>query len=427
MDATEATDLLLRLEAQSADPDRVALAPPPGADGAWLARQLKGRQTARIKLPGWWAEPRIAYPPSANLAQASAEATARYKAALLQGRTVADLCGGIGVDAWFAYPGTASYLFNEPDAALLALAQHNLGLLPAGPPLAFASQPAEAFTPEALAPYQVIYLDPSRRTQGGSRAWSWAQMQPDLTQMPWLWQRAGQVLLKLSPGQDFTEVERHLPPVAAWHVLSIGNEVKELLAWIEVPATLGRSSGANTTSTKHPPSPVEGDRGLGGEGVRPPSDADKIVVPAPRHVVELQTGQAYTYEPGRPAPPLAHVALAPGQYLHEPAAALLKAAAHDAYAAQAGVAAKLHPHTHIYVGAAPLPGWFGKIYRVEARLTPQAKALQALGPCQVSARNFGGQEPDTLRKKYGLRAGAAAHLYFMQDADGFAVAQVRRV
>ena len=119
-------------------------------------------------------------------------------------------------------------------------------------------------------------------------------------------------------------------------------------------------------------------------------------------------------------------AAGPGLFLHEPAAALLKAAAQDAYAAQAGATAKLHPNTHLYLAPVPIMDWFGRVYAIEARLPPDAKALAAAGPCQISARNFG-LEPEAIRKKYKLPAGDAAHLYFMRDAEGYAALQIERV
>ena len=373
-------------EAQGLEPDRAALKPPPGVDGPWLARQLKGRQTARTKIPAWYAQVQIEYPPSANLGQASSEATARYKAELLAGKTVADLCGGTGVDAWFIRKRASGYLFNEPEEGLRAIAEHNLNL-GAGAQVRFEGRPAEAFLPEELADYEVLYLDPSRRQAGGGRAWNWAAMQPDLTQMPWLWTGRWTVLIKLSPGQDFTEVERHMPPGVTWHVLSVGNEVKELLAvW-------------------KPDTPQAGFR----------------------QVVELEgEGASFTYNPAQPTEKSPHQAAQSGQYLLEPAAGLLKAAAQDAYASAQAVAGKLHPNTHLYVADAVPQHWFGRVYQIQERLPLEAAALQAVGPCQISARNFG-LEPEAILKKYKLKYGDKAHLYFVQDVEGFAALRIVRI
>jgi hypothetical protein len=112
--------------------------------------------------------------------------------------------------------------------------------------------------------------------------------------------------------------------------------------------------------------------------------------------------------------------------VHEPAAGLLKAAAQDAYATTQGAAAKLHANTHLYLSTAPLAGWQGKVYAITARVAIDTKALQAVGPCQISARNFGA-EPEAIRKKFKLKAGAAAHLFFVQDVEGYAALLVKRV
>lgn len=373
-------------EAQGLEPDKAALKPPKGVDGPWLARQLKGRQTARIKVPSWYGLVRIEYPPSANLGQASSEATARYKAGLLAGKAVADLCGGTGVDAWFIRQTAVGYLFNEPDEGLRVIAEHNLAL-GEGAPVRFGGRFAEDVLPEELVAYDVLYLDPSRRQAGGGRAWNWASMQPDLTKMPWLWSGRWTVLIKLSPGQDFTEVERHMPAGVAWHVLSVGNEVKELLAvW----------------------KPDLPEAGL-------------------RKVVELEDEQAsLLYDPAKPVEKMPLVAARAGQYLLEPAAGLLKAAAQDAYAVGQGVSGKLHPNTHLYLADAAPERWFGRVYRIEERLPLEAAALQAAGPCQISARNFG-LEPEAILKKYKLKYGDKAHLYFVQDVRGFTALRILRI
>ncbi|MGB5509557.1 MAG: hypothetical protein WBM95_11725, partial [Robiginitalea sp.] len=66
------------------DPLAVSLgkSPFPGVSPGELAGQLSGRKKARTKLPFWYGQPGIYYPPLLNLEQASSERTGRYKASL---------------------------------------------------------------------------------------------------------------------------------------------------------------------------------------------------------------------------------------------------------------------------------------------------------------------------------------------------------
>src|SRR5204863_5573148 len=103
---------------------------PRNLPAAVIAQQISGRQKAKTKLLHWYNNPDIVYPPGINLEQCSSEATATFKAGLIQhlirkpGRG-ADLTGGFGVDAWYLSLESGHIDFVEPDADLIALAQHN--------------------------------------------------------------------------------------------------------------------------------------------------------------------------------------------------------------------------------------------------------------------------------------------------------------
>ena len=60
-----------------------------GEDMPFLMAQVAGRQTAEKKIPSWYRNRELLYPQHISLEQASSEATARYKASLIEGaRTV---------------------------------------------------------------------------------------------------------------------------------------------------------------------------------------------------------------------------------------------------------------------------------------------------------------------------------------------------
>jgi hypothetical protein len=73
----------------------------PDVDMAAAVTQIAGRQVAARKIPSWYPVSALWYPPHLSMEQCSSEATALYKASLLEGDTFADLTGGFGIDCSF--------------------------------------------------------------------------------------------------------------------------------------------------------------------------------------------------------------------------------------------------------------------------------------------------------------------------------------
>ena len=81
------------------------------------------------KLPTWFQNKVIFYPPKLNLEQTSSEITAKYKATIFKGAAMADLTGGFGVDSLYFSKQFNAVTHFEKDTHLSAIAQHNFNQL----------------------------------------------------------------------------------------------------------------------------------------------------------------------------------------------------------------------------------------------------------------------------------------------------------
>ena len=105
----------------------------PDVDMAAAVTQIAGRQVAARKIPSWYPVSALWYPPHLSMEQCSSEATALYKASLLEGDTFADLTGGFGIDCSFISRNFKQADYVERQSGLCELALHNfplLGLVP---------------------------------------------------------------------------------------------------------------------------------------------------------------------------------------------------------------------------------------------------------------------------------------------------------
>lgn len=211
-----------------------------GYPAAFLAEQIRARQRQKKRLPGLCADSRIIFPPSINLEQCSSEATARIKCELLQewnngepGNHLTDLSTGFGVDA-VAFSGFFRRLsLVEPDEALLAVCAHNFRLI-GKCPVDFHNSTALEFLRSEAPSGDWFYVDPSRR-KNGRRVYDLADSEPDLKEiLPHIFQRnpEADVLVKVSPMADITQLLRTVSGIVHLAVVSISNECRELLLHI---------------------------------------------------------------------------------------------------------------------------------------------------------------------------------------------------
>lgn len=233
----------------------------PDVDLPMALDQIRGRQTARQKLPSWVAIDGIVYPPHLSMEQCSSEQTAQYKAQLLarllqsdfsmesaKNTHFIDLTGGFGVDFVAMAQAVSKFLeqenfsqnghqkrfvYVERNEHLCDLARHNFPLLGL-PDVEIVCDTAEKFleNPSSLhTPHStIIFLDPARRDAHGQRTYALADCTPNVLELrDELFKSADFIVLKLSPMLDWHRAVEELKTVSEVHIVSVANECKELL------------------------------------------------------------------------------------------------------------------------------------------------------------------------------------------------------
>lgn len=334
--------------------------------------QIQARQKAKHKLPSWYATEAVVYPPLISVEQSSSQETASYKADLLEGKTMADLTGGMGVDTFFLARHFQEAFYVEQAENLCQLARHNFQLLGA-PHIKVVHATAEEFLRNAPR-LDFIYLDPARRGQGNQKLYKLADCQPNVTSLlPLLFEKTDTILLKAAPMLDIRQGLKELEGVKEVHVVAVKNEVKELLFLIK--------------------------KGTTGEPL----------IKAANLKADHQEIFEFTFSEEQQAEaPLSE----PLQYLYEPHAALLKAGAFKLLAQKYGLF-KLHPNSHLYTAASLKEDFPGRAFqilyagkadkKVLRKYLPEAKAL-------ISSRNHP-LSVQQITKKYSLQEGGGRYLF----------------
>lgn len=196
-----------------------------------LAIQINGLQKSRSKLPVWYETEGIIFPANLNLEQTSSEVTARYKASLTSGKILVDLTGGLGIDTYFFSERFDKVYHLEINIELSHIAAHNFEKLQkknihsvSGNGLQFLETSAENF--------DWIYLDPARRDDHGGKVFLLEHCTPDVvSNLDLLFRKSDNILIKTSPLLDLTAGVNDLDRLKEIHIVSVNNEVKELL-WV---------------------------------------------------------------------------------------------------------------------------------------------------------------------------------------------------
>ena len=389
------------LQHETDDPVRLLLARDkyPEVDIDLAVTTLEVRRKLRTKVPEWYAVPSLVYPFRLSGEQCSSSETARYKAKVVRCHSersegiwnVADLTGGMGVDAWAFAQVAKEVLYNEMQVELVRVTELNFKELGVENVRFRNCRVEPGKVREVLDGFEpdVIFLDPARRAEDGRKVFLIEECQPDvLGLLPELFEASRYVLLKLSPMADITMACKRLGAhVKEVHVVAAGGECKELLflldrAWEGAPATFIVEGGAVME--------IPGQAGNDGPSLVIPSEAKESVI----STGAKRSGEIFLFEPGK---------------------ALLKAGAFDLPCTRFGLT-KLGQHTHLYVGEAVPEKLrpFGKVFEVLEVLPLNNRTMKEAGKrwpqAEVTARNVP-MTSDLLRKKLGCASGGDIHLF----------------
>ena len=346
-------------------------------DMALALRQIEARQLLRKKVPSWSDNPDLLFPAHLSVEQCSSEATAQYKASLLQGDTFADLTGGLGVDCHFISQHFKETDYVEVNSELCEMARNNFTSLrakrsnPVLPKLDCFVPPRYARGPRNdgdefliniinessetylshCEPKDCFFIDPARRDTYGRKTVGIADCTPNVVELQDLMlQKAKKVMVKLSPMLDISKALEELRHVSEVHVVAVANECKELLFIME--------------------------QGFEGE--------PEITC------VNLQSGQPKVqFMMDCFVAPL--LAMTVQTYLYEPNAALMKAGCFGLLTQRYGVQ-QLHRNSHLYTSEQLVADFPGRVFKVDGWAPYSKKVKQTIlngvEKASIATRNF---------------------------------------
>ena len=336
-----------------------------------LLVQLSGKKKAEKKLPLWFGTRGIIYPPNLNLEQTSSEVTAKYKASLVAGASLADLTGGFGIDSYYFSEKIEKVRHLELNPELQEIAEHNFEVLGAKNIISEACD-ALNFLKNTSERFDWVYIDPSRRDEAGGRVFFLSDCLPNVPEnLDILQEKAENILIKTSPLLDLQAGLNELENVREIHVVAVDNDVKELL-WV---LNKNASEGIEIKTVNFQKKEKQVFNGI--FGGNPPENYSE-----------------------------------PKNFLFEPNAAIMKSGLFGRLGNELGLE-KLHPNSQLYTSDTPVnfPGRRFKVLQILPFRKKQLKKDLQLKKANITTRNFP-ESVAELRKILKIKEGGESYLFF---------------
>lgn len=409
----------------------------PDVDMPFALDQIRGRQMARTKLPRWANIDGIIYPPHISLEQCSSEVTATYKAELaarlvkknqqnarighsLEKINFLDMTGGFGVDfSYIAARLGVKSMYVERQAHLCAAAKENferLGLENA----TVKNGDGVEILHSLEKPLQLIFIDPARRDDAGNKVVSLQDCTPDVTLLQdEMLEKSDFVIIKLSPMLDWHRAVSELKCVREVHIVSTGNECKELL--LVLSSSFGKKTKFSVGADEDKASKTDDETSLlkiyciNDNQVMSYDESDKSVVSIASGIecgiVELEKCSSEENELSQDSSkPL---------YLYEPNASLMKAGCFGVISSRYGVK-MLEKNSHLFISDKPVHDFPGRAFRIKAVSSFNKKELKrqlsGVTKANIATRNFPLSVAE-LRKRFKLKDGGDTYIFATTLSD----------
>jgi hypothetical protein len=343
-----------------------------GVNTKAIVDQIEAKQKSKNKLPTWFHTEGIYFPNKLNIEQTSSEITAKYKAELIVGNSIVDITGGFGIDCYYFSKHFSNVIHCEINKELSTIVSYNSNVLKINK-IDFVSMDGISFLKSDKRNFDWIYVDPSRRHNQKGKVFFLEDCLPNVPEhLDFLFSKTEQIMIKTSPLLDISVGLKALKHIASIHIVSIKNEVKELL-WI-LKKDYSHSTKICTINS------------VDGKEDHFSFDLDEEQFANP------------TYS-------------APLSFLYEPNVAIYKSGAFKLVSEKLNVH-KLHINSHLYTSENLMP-FPGRRFKIDNILPYNRKLLkkELSAKANITSRNF----PETvqyIRKKFGVKEGGDKYIFF---------------
>ena len=290
-----------------------------------------------------------------------------------------DLTGGFGVDfSYIAARLGVKAMYVERQAHLCEAAKENFERL--GVENAEVKNGDGVEVLHSLSHLSLLFIDPARRDDAGNKVVSLQDCTPDVTQLQdEMLEKADFIIIKLSPMLDWHRAVSELKHVREVHIVSTGNECKELLLVLSSKSEENASLKVYCVNDNQVMSYPEDDDSV----VSIASDASSIA------------------------------------YLYEPNASLMKAGCFGVISSQYG-AKMLAKNSHLFVSQEPISDFPGRSFRIKAVSSFNKKELKrhlsGITKANIATRNFPLSVAE-LRKRLKLKDGGETYIFATTLSD----------
>lgn len=424
--------------------------------------QIRGRQMARTKLPRWAGLDGIIYPPHISMEQCSSEVTAMYKAELAARLLNSEICefatkgtvvpkftknddtlgkqenvsfldmtGGFGVDfSYIAAQLGVNSMYVERQAHLCEAAKENferLGLKNAivkngdGVEVlhGFSTCDADSQISKEM-PLRLIFIDPARRDDAGNKVVSLQDCTPDATLLQdEMLEKSDFVIIKLSPMLDWHRAVSELKCVREVHIVSTGNECKELL--LVLSSSFGKKTKFSVGADEDKASKTDDETShlkvycINDNQVMSYDETDKSVVniASGKECGIVRLEKCSNEENDLPQDGSKSL------YLYEPNASLMKAGCFGVISSRYGVK-MLEKNSHLFISDKPVHDFPGRSFRIKAVSSFNKKDLKrqlsGITKANIATRNFPLSVTE-LRKRLKLKDGGDTYIFATTLSD----------
>ena len=344
-----------------------------------LVNQIEAKNKSKIKLSSWYNNEGIVFPAKLSIEQTSSEKTAEFKASLFEGNNAIDLTGGFGIDTFYLSNKFEHFTHCEYNTELSEIVKHNFNVL-GNNNVDFINGDSLEYLKKTNDKFDLIYLDPARRSDVKGKVFMLADTQPNpVENLDLLFSKSNDILIKVSPLLDLKNTLRELKNVKTIYIVSLNDEVKELLFHLK--------KGSNT---------------------------EVKIESVDLYYSKNKVQNSFSIDDNNFTAKYSN----PKKYIYEPSATVMKAGAFNQVSESLGLH-KIAPNSHIYTSDELLENFQGRVFEVNNISKPNKKDINKILPylkANITTRNYTMSVVD-IRKKFKLKDGGDDYIFFTTDVN----------